>query len=196
MAWTGSSDVCACIWEASFGASDCTPQVPGINKTLAVLCMNNVNTITKTAADEASPDTTGIITDVTAATGERAWLMTNLSYKVEVISGESINDNGGTDRAESISGKGSITTNELNFVKNYLNYDVLIFFEDNDSRIWCMGHDGGLTLTEWSAAFGLTTGDEKAVSYTFNNTTREAMQEVVFAGGNEAFFTQLITPAA
>lgn len=197
MAWTGSSGVCPCVWNANFGGSDCTPQVPGVNKTIAVICMSVVDAITYTAADDANPDTTGVITDITLTSGgNQAYTMTNLTDKVEVTSGESVNDNGGTDRAETVNGKGLIDTQALNFVKNYLNYDVIIVFEDNDGKLWAMGHDGGMSMTEWAAVFGLTTGDEKAVSYTFENTTRSAMQEVVFAGGNEAFFTQLTTQTA
>lgn len=197
MSWTGSTADCPCTWEAVFGGVNCDPQKPGVNRTLAILCFDNLDTLTETAADDATPDATNIITDVTIVTGvKRAWTMTNLLNTVNVQAGETVNDNGGVDINETIDGKGTISTQELNFVKQYLGKEVIVFFEDNDDKIWAIGHDGGCILKSWLAAWGAASGDEKSVSYQFLNTNGSTVKEVQFAGTNEAFFTQLITPTA
>lgn len=196
MSWTGSNNACACTWEAVFGGISCDPQSPGANRVLAILCKADMESYSEVAADDASPDVTGIIDDITMASGKRAWTMTNILEKLNIQSGESVNDNGGTDKNETVDGKGTITTNELNFVKSYLNKEVVVFFEDNDDMVWCIGYDGGCILKSWLAAWGAAAGDEKAVSYQFENTTGDVVKEVVFSTGNEDFFTKLITPAA
>lgn len=196
MPWTGATADCPCTWEAVFGGVNCDPQKPGVNKTLAILCFDNLATITETAIDDATPDATGIITDITMATGKQAWTMTNLLNKLNIQSGETVNDNGGVDVNETIDGKGTVTTQELNYVRQYLNKEVIAFFEDNDGKVWSIGHDGGCILKSWVAVWGAAPGDEKSVSYQFLNATNDTVKEVVFATGNEDFFTKLITPAA
>lgn len=193
MAWTGATADCPCTWEAVFGGVSCDPQTPGVNRTLAILCFDNAESWTETAADDATPDATNIITDLTLASGKQAWTMTNLLNTVAVQSGETVNDNGGVDINETVDGKGTITTQELNYVKQYLGKEVAVFFEDNDDRIWCIGWDGGCTLKSWLAVWGATTGDEKSVSYQFANTTGGTVKEVQYTGTNEEFFTFLTT---
>lgn len=193
MAW-GDASACPCGWDAGFGQVNCAPQTPGADRQIVILCRDKLESLTETAADDANPDTTGVITAVTIESGEQGYVLTALKDTVNMQSGETVNDNGGKDVNEVITGIGTISTESFNWLKNYIGKEVVAFIRDNDEVLWCFGHSGGLFLNDWNADWGTVQGDAKGVTFNFTNTSKAIAKEVVVAD-DDVFFTQITSPA-
>ena len=194
MAWNTSSSFCECDWEAGFGTNDCDAQTPGADTTMVAVCMSDLASVTKTAPAAANPDTTGVITAVTLNSGKQGQIIKAKKDSVDVNTSEAINDNGGQDVDESVVGNAPISTTVFNYMRAHIGKETALFFCDNDQKLWCMGHAGGLELSQWAAAWGVQQGDAKQTNFTFANTSKPGLMEVQVADVN-AFFTQITTPA-
>lgn len=193
MAWTNSA-TCPCDWDAGAGSINCDAQTPGADRVLIPICRNKIASITVTAGDDTDPENTNIITAITLNSTEQGYPITAKEDTVNLQSGESINDNGGKDRNEVITGQGTISTEYFNYLQNRLGKEVVVVACDNDGKLWAFGHSGGMTLNDWNADWGTTQGDNKAITFNFTNTSKPVAMEIRVPDV-AAFFTQLTTAA-
>lgn len=173
---------CPCNWDANFTSStNCVIPSPGLNRCVLVFCRDKIQAHTISAADQANADTTGVLTHLDLNANEAAFIMFANNNTVNATTSETVNDQGSKDVNETLTGQGTIGTQEFNFLRQHIGKEVVIIYEDNDNQVWIMGHDSGFTLTTWDADWGTTQGDFKGVNFTFSNTTRSGVVEVDMA---------------
>lgn len=193
MAWSNSG-TCPCTWDAGAGSINCDAQTPGADRVIVPICRDKIESITVTAADDTNPEDTNIITAITLKDGEQGYPITAKADTINLQSGESINDNGGKDRNEVITGQGTISTEYFNYLQNRIGKEVVVVVCDNDEVLWAFGHSGGMKLNDWNADWGTTQGDNKAITFNFTNTSKPVAMEIRVADV-AAFFTQITSPA-
>jgi hypothetical protein len=142
MAWN-TDQVCAPNWDADFGGQDCDVQVPGFNRTVLILSLDKLDSITEVAPSAASSGDTGVISDIAKAVGETANIMQCRDDSLLFESVEGINDNGGKDINETLAGQGVLSVENYNWLRAHLDKEVILVAEDNDGNLVCAGHDGG-----------------------------------------------------
>lgn len=188
---------CPCEGQWDFGEFDtCDPQKAGINRCFVVVCLSKVDIIAKKDCDPMNPETSGVIDDVQLVENETANQFFALPESVEITSGMTVSDSGNSEISETIVAKGTVGSPQMCWIKAHLNKEIVVFFEDNDGELWAMGWDEGLRLTESQIAFGVATGDEKAITVTFNNTSGDTICRVDYVAMGfpdiQAFLTSIL----
>lgn len=194
---TQVSDECGCDWTGNFGGSCAKPQTPGLSPCGIILCFDETET-TYIECDAAVAES-GCISDLALTGTKRGRFMTLLKNNnneafLQATGSESINENGGKDRNETIVGRGLMTPANECWLENMTGKTIIAIFEDNDgvTKVW--GWDGGLSVTTWDYAEGQNSGDFKGLNFTMTNATRRLRKPFDFTKtGTYADLNALIT---
>lgn len=178
---------CPCLWTDNFGGgvNGCEPQTPGVSSTVIVFCRDELD-VDYVPCDPLNPTTTGRIRDLVklaapdTVNGRFFQVATNNNGEgfLNIVGTETVNDNGGKDRNETLTGQGFLSPENQCWMEAMLNKEIIIVAEDNEGGIGVWGWNGGLRLTEWGYAIGQNAGDFKGINFTFTNGTRDLFKYI------------------
>ena len=169
---------CPCNYEADFGGLVCEKPKAGVDNCMVFLCGSSVSDVQRLACDAANPTTTGQIIGITKVAGEIATRFFAAQNVTAIESGEELTDNDSIQVNESVVTRGSIASSEICYLKAHMGKEGLLFFIDNNGKLWCMGWDGGFYLWKWNRVWGVTSADTTGVDVEYKNTTDQTALEV------------------
>lgn len=169
-----------CTWLGNYGSNQCEVSTPGVGACGILFCRPEVNIVT-VPPDPAVPELSGVIQSITKSgltIGRFVTVATNGAGEtlLTVTGTETVNDNGGKTRNETLVGQGSLTPQDMCFLGSFLNQEVVYIAPLNNGKIGVWGHDGGLRLTEWGYALGQANDDFIGTNFTFTNSSRQLMK--------------------
>lgn len=155
-------------------------QTPGFDTRIYLVCFDQfIVTI--------APSTSPCFEDVANSIDNRADVISRLvkrnptkaivlnaqSDTVGITSSGTRNDNNGIDISETITGIASITNCNKAFFDAYLTKQVIALVCDNNDNAWVFGHTGGLRLNDYTADWGVASGDGIGITFNFTNTSKK-----------------------
>lgn len=188
-------NVCPCDWDADFGAEGegCDNQVPGADRVMVFVCLDKVETITKTAADDTDACGTGVITAVALVTDELGFKVVAKQDSINPNSSKTIGDNNSVEIDENVPFQGTVSTCNINWLNAHLGKEGILFVKDNDDKLWAFGWNGGGRIISFNNQWGQQSGDFKGVDVSYVNTSKDIACEVVPATGTvDEFLAGLI----
>jgi len=190
---------CPCPYKIGFGVLDCEPPGnPGVNANAGIICLDDIANIVKIDCDDTDP-TSGVISDINLKVGAA---MIPFVMKVGTggfTSGESVNDNGGVDITETFNCKGGMDPQSRCWLRNFINREVVLVFEDSPGNLEIVGWNGGLKLNDFLFDTGKGTGDTRGSEINFINNTGSGFCRLDLTKLNEYvdnadFMNSLINP--